>query len=60
MISFQTEENTPHLVYIKRDVINNRPVWSLREETGELLAFSEDKEVLETAVDENYTLVTTH
>ncbi|MBP5160757.1 MAG: hypothetical protein ILP11_01750 [Alphaproteobacteria bacterium] len=60
MISSQTPENTPQIVYIRKDVINNRLVWTLREEHGELLAYSEDKAALETAVDENYTLVTTH
>lgn len=60
MISSQTLENTPQIVYIRRDVINNRPVWTLREENGELLAYSEDKAALETAVDEHYQLVTTH
>ena len=60
MISSQTTDNTPQIVYIRRDIINNRPVWTLREENGELLAYSEDKAALETAVDENYTLVTTH
>ena len=60
MISPQIQENAPRVVYIRKDMINNRPVWTLREENGALLAYSEDKETLETAVDENYTLVTTH
>ena len=59
MISSQVQE-TPHIVYIRRDVINKQAVWSLREENGTLLAYSKDKESLEMAIDENYELVTTH
>ena len=64
MMNFPTEEikedNQQRIAYIRRDVINNHPVWSLREENGELLAYAEDKEVLKTAVDEKYTLVMAH
>lgn len=63
MMNFPAEEikeDAQRIAYIRRDVINNRPVWSLREENGELLAYAEDKEILKTAVDEKYTLVMAH
>lgn len=60
MIDSPLQANTPHVVYIRKDIINNQPVWSLREEDGELLAYAKDKESLENALDENYRLEVAH
>ena len=56
----EKEEDSPHLVYIKKDIINNCTVWTLHGEKGTLLALSNDKESLENSIDDRYKLVTTH
>ena len=60
MIDHPSLEEAPRPVYIKKDVIDNHIVWTLRGEKGTLLALSNDKESLENSIDDQYKLVTTH